>query len=33
MQNFSTAEEFSLENLMKKNKAEITEKNYLVENQ
>ena len=33
MQNFSTAEEFSLENLMKKYKAEITEKNYLVENQ
>ena len=33
MQNLSTAGEFSLENLMKKNKAEVTEKIHLVENQ
>ena len=32
-QNLSTAEEFSLENLMKKYKAEVTEKIHLVENQ
>ena len=33
MQNLSTAEELSLENLMKKYKAEVTEKIHFVENQ